>query len=85
LWNIGSKKGTVRARSVEETCEGEVFAGFTALLDHYIFNADAEKVIMNEYWKVKIWNVPDGFLWDFESHLSPSTSLPVLLGIYPYA
>ncbi|MDR1602943.1 MAG: PmoA family protein [Tannerella sp.] len=85
LWNIGGKTGTVRARSVEETSGGDVFAGFTALLDHYIFNEGGEKVIMNEYWKVKTWNVPDGFLWDFESHLHPSTPLPILLEAYRYA
>jgi hypothetical protein len=85
LWNIGDKTGTVRARSVEDTYEGSVFSGFTALLDHYIFNDKTEKVIMNEYWKVKTWNVPDSFLWDFESHLHPSTSLPILLEAYRYA
>ncbi|MDR0725256.1 MAG: PmoA family protein [Prevotellaceae bacterium] len=85
LWNIGDKQGTVRARSIENISEGSVFSGFTALLDHYIFNKETEKVIMNEYWKVKTWNVPDGFLWDFESHLMPSTSLPILLEAYRYA
>jgi hypothetical protein len=79
LWNLGKKQGTVRARSVEGKYEGEVFSGFTALLDHYIFNEGTEKTIMNEYWKVKTWNVPDGFLWDFESQLTPSTAFPVLL------
>ena len=86
MWNIGDKKGTVRARSIEATSRGDVFAGFTALLDHYIFKEGGEeKVVLNEYWKVKTWNVPDGFLWDFESHLLPSTSLPVLLEAYRYA
>jgi hypothetical protein len=85
LWNIGDKKGTVRARSVEGIYEGAVFSGFTVLLDHYIFNEGTEKVIMNEYWEVKTWNVPNGFLWDFESHLMPSTSLPILLEAYRYA
>jgi hypothetical protein len=85
LWNIGNKTGTVRARSVEGRYEGSVFSGFTALLDHYIFNEGTEKVIMNEYWKVKTWNVPDGFLWDFESHLMPSASLPILLETNLYA
>jgi hypothetical protein len=85
LWNIGEKTGTVRARSVERTYCGNVFSGFTALLDHYIFNENSEQIIMNEYWRVKTWNVPDGFLWDFESHLFPSTSLPILLEAYRYA
>jgi hypothetical protein len=85
LWNIGDKSGTVRARSVENTYKGTVFSGYTALLDHYVFMPEKEKVVMNEYWKVKTWNVNDGFLWDFESHLLPSTSLPVLLQAYRYA
>ncbi|MDR0700529.1 MAG: PmoA family protein [Tannerella sp.] len=85
LWNIGDKKGTVRARNIEEIYGGAVFSGFMASLDHYIFNEDTEKVIMNEYWKVKIWNVPDGFLWDFESHLFLPTPLPILLEAYRYA
>jgi hypothetical protein len=85
LWNIGDKQGTVRARSVEEIYKGTVFSGFTALLDHYIFDKSGEKVIMNEYWKVKTWNIPDAFLWDFESHLHPSASLPILLKAYRYA
>jgi hypothetical protein len=85
LWNIGDKQGTVRARSIEEIYKGTVFSGFTALLDHYIFDESGEKVIMNEYWKVKTWNIPDAFLWDFESHLHPSASLPILLEAYRYA
>jgi hypothetical protein len=85
LWNIGEKRGTVRARAVEGAYSGNVFCGFTASLDHYIFMPAEEKVIMNELWKVKTWNVRTGFLWDFESHLHPSTSLPVLLQAYRYA
>jgi hypothetical protein len=85
LWNIGSGTGTVRARDVEQICRGTVFAGYTALLDHCIFNSEGEQVIMNEYWKVKTWNAGEGFLWDFESHLHPSTALPVLLKKHRYA
>jgi hypothetical protein len=87
LWNIGDKTGTVRARSINKTFKGDVFSGYTATLDHYIFKPEEEEeqIILNEDWKIKTWNVPDGFLWDFESHLLPSTSLPVLLQAYRYA
>jgi hypothetical protein len=85
LWNIGDKKGTVRAKAIEETCKGDVLAGYTASLDHYIFTPSEEKVIINELWKIKAWNVFGGFLWDFESLLHPSTPLPVLLQQYRYA
>jgi hypothetical protein len=85
LWNIADKQGTVRAGTVENTYCGDVFAGYSATLDHCIFTPVEEKVIINELCNVMAWNVPEGFLWDFESHLSPSTSLPVLLKEYRYA
>jgi len=85
LWNIGDKKGTVRARNIEATYSGDVVAGYIASLDHCIFAPAGEKVIINELWKVKALKSGDGFLWDFESALHPSTSLPVLLKEYRYA
>lgn len=84
LWNLGDKKGTVRAKEVEGVYQGSVCAGYDASLQHYIFTPQGEKMIMNELWKVKAWNVPTGFLWDFESNLVPSTELPVLLKEYRY-
>ncbi|MDR3262670.1 MAG: PmoA family protein, partial [Tannerella sp.] len=85
LWNLGEKQGTVRAGAIKGTEQGTVFSGYDAALDHVIFTPEGEKVIMEERWKVKTWNIPDAFLWDFESHLHPSTSLPILLEAYRYA
>lgn len=85
LWNLGDKQGTVRARDVEQTIQGNICAGYKARLDHCIFTPAGEKVIMDESWDVKTWNVADGFLWDFESGLHPSTDLPVLIKAYRYA
>ena len=84
LWNLNRKQGIVKSRNVEATYDGDVFAGYTANLEHRIFTPDGEKVILNEQWQIKAWNVSDGFLWDFASHLHP-TSLPVLLEEYRYA
>jgi hypothetical protein len=85
LWNLGDKKGTVRAKDVQSVIQGDVVSGFRAGLDHYIFTPGAEKIIMNEVWDIKSWNIHEGFLWDFKSELSPSTSMPVLLKEYRYA
>lgn len=84
LWNLGDKRGTVRAQDIEDTQQGEIFAGYTARLDHYIFGPEGEQVIMNEQWTVKAWNITQGFLWDFESCLYPATDLPVLIREYRY-
>ncbi|MBC5631614.1 PmoA family protein [Parabacteroides hominis] len=85
LWNLGDKQGTVRARKIDQVFQGSICAGYTARLDHCIFGAQGEKVIMDESWDVKAWNIPGGFLWDFESGLHPSTDLPVLIKAYRYA
>ena len=85
LWNLKDKKGTVRARNIAVVYQGNICAGYLANLDHYIFSPSGEKVIMNESWSVKGWNIPDKFLWDFESGLHPSTDLPVLIKAYRYA
>lgn len=85
LWNLKDKQGTVRARDIQTTYKGDVFTGYAANLDHYIFTPGNEKVIMNEVWDVKTWNIPQGLLWDFESTLNPATALPVLIKAYRYA
>lgn len=85
LWNLGDKKGTVRASTIERTYQGSMMSGFDARLSHVIFKSGGEKKIMDELWKVKAWHVGEGFLWDFESDLMPSTNLPVLLKEYRYA
>ncbi len=85
LWNLGDKQGTVRAKTIANASQGDVFAGYDAKLSHYVFTPTAEKEIMDEWWCVKTWNVPEGFLWDFESELYPSTSIPLTIKAYRYA
>jgi hypothetical protein len=85
LWNIGEKQGTVKAKDIENIYQGNIFSGYVAGLDHFIFTPAGEKIVMNEQWDIKAWNTGDGFLWDFTSYLHPSTSLPVLLQEYRYA
>ncbi|MDH6535557.1 hypothetical protein D0T51_09885 [Parabacteroides sp. 52] len=85
LWNLGDKQGTVRATGIHATVEGNVFSGYSAGLDHVIFSASGEKVIMGEEMVVRAWNTPEAFMWDFDSFLSPSTALPVVIKAYRYA
>ena len=46
LWNLGDKKGTVKAKNIEAVYQGSVCAGYDANLDHYIFTPQGEKLIM---------------------------------------
>lgn len=88
LWNLGDRKGTVRAKTILSHEGGDVYAGYKAKLEHYIFpdqKEENEKLIMDETWDVKAWNTPDGYLWDFVSTLHPCSSQPVILKEYRYA
>lgn len=88
LWNLGDKKGTVRAKTLLSRESGNVYAGYKAKLEHYIFPDKKEtdqKLIMDETWDVKAWNTPEGYLWDFVSTLHPCSSQPVILKEYRYA
>jgi hypothetical protein len=84
LWNLGDKQGTVRVQSIASMFEGNVFSGFTAVLNHIIFTPAEEKTIMTEHWNIRAWNVTEGFLWDFESDLFPVTALPITMKEYRY-
>ena len=85
LWNIGDGQGTVKSERIEAKYFGDIFAGYSASLAHCIFTASGETKIMTEQWRVKAWNIPEGFLWDFESYLLPATALPVVIKEYRYA
>ena len=85
LWNLGDRLGTVRATAVKATCQGNIVAGFDALLDHVIFTSLGEQTVMKEAWMVRAWQSSGGFLWDFESQLTPCGPLPVVLQEYRYA
>lgn len=84
LWNLGSKLGTVRAGDVTELYEGDVVSGFKAGLDHVAFTPEGEVIIMKEEWIVKVVDTGNGYLWDFESILKPSTDSPVIIKAYRY-
>jgi len=84
LWNLGDKQGTVKARDIHQIYEGDVIAGYTAGLDHYIFTPAGEQIIMDETWGITAYNVPDGFLWDFDSSLRPITDEKITIKEYRY-
>jgi len=72
-WNLVERQGTVRPEAVEALYEGDVFSGFNASLNHIVFTDAGERTAMREIWKVKVYNVGDGYLWDFESQLTPGS------------
>lgn len=84
LWNLGDSLGTVRAKNIEAVYQGDVVAGFNAVLEHVAFTPEGEKVIMNETWKIKAVDAGYGYLWDFVSELEAATESPVTIKAYRY-
>ena len=84
LWNLGDSLGTVRAKNIEAIYQGDVVAGFDAVLEHVAFTPEGEKVIMNETWKIKAVDAGYGYLWDFVSELEATTDSPVTIKAYRY-
>lgn len=102
FWNLAKGEGTVRAEQVIERTAGPVFGGFKALHNHVVFagaekarshgpessaSRAAEKVVLNEEWDVRVWNVDSsGEVWliDFLSTLSPATDEPLTIKAYRY-
>ena len=84
LWNLGDSLGTVRAKNIDDIYQGDVLSGFNASLDHFAFTPSGEKKIIEEEWKIRAVDQGEGFLWDFESVLEPTTDLPVTIKAYRY-
>jgi len=77
LWNLGDSLGTVRAKEVTAVYSGEVVAGFDAALEHFVFAPEGEVKIIDETWKVRAVETPDGFLWNFTSVLRPCEAVTI--------
>ena len=84
LWNLGDSLGTVRAKNIDDIYQGDVLSGFNASLDHFAFTPSGEKKIIEEEWKIRAVDQGEGFLWDFESVLEPTTNIPVTIKAYRY-
>lgn len=84
LWNLGDSLGTVRATGIRSTDAGLILCGFDATLDHVAFTPGSETVIMKEGWSVLAADTKDGYVWDFESVLSPCTDKTVTIKAYRY-
>ncbi len=88
FWNLGDRKGTVRAKQIAERHEGSVYGGFKSVHDHIdLTDSSGGKVAITEQWEVNIWNVdPDQNVWmiDFTSTLNPATEDGITIKEYRY-
>ena len=60
FWNVGDGTGTVRFSKFISSASGPVFGGFKAEQEHVgLKTSEGEKVILDEIWDVRAYNVVD--------------------------
>ena len=90
FWNLAEGQGSVKFGGINSLVSGPVFGGFKVRQEHIDFQCKGgDKVVMNEVWDVRIWNIGtyNGlkvWLWDLTTTLNCATSSPILLEAYRY-
>jgi hypothetical protein len=88
FWNMADRLGKVDFQSLEQTWQGQVFAGFRARLAHIDLLGDKPVVALHEHWTVTTYQThsqaPPYFVIDLNSTQRTATQAPLLLEEYTY-
>ena len=88
FWNVQDGTGTVRFSKIDSSTSGSVFGGFKTEQEHVgLKTSEGEKVILNEIWDVRAYNVSNpGQYWivDFKSTQRNITDKPLIQEEYRY-
>ena len=85
FWNSKSQQGKVEHVKFTATAAGPVFASFTAVLAHVDLTAPGgPKTVLEETWRVRVYNRTDGFLFDLHSSQTCAGESPLQINEYHY-
>lgn len=84
FWNQHQETGTVRNSGVGEVEQGPVFAGFETDQEHLAILEGDTTVVLEEHWKVTVYNTTGRFIWDITSTQQCVTDTPLLIKKYHY-
>ncbi|MCD6333142.1 MAG: PmoA family protein [Bacteroidales bacterium] len=89
FWNLKEHQGTVRYQDLISMRSGPVCGEIIVRQNHIAFDPQdpengPEQKVLDETWRIRVWNVRGGFLIDFESILKPAIDEPVSLDVYRY-
>ena len=89
FWNLKKGQGTVRFVDFGGIHNGPVFGSFQANHEHVDLKAPGgEKVVLNEEWNVRVWNVGGKkagyWIWDLTSVQRCASESPLELKAYRY-
>jgi hypothetical protein len=84
-WDQKSRQGNVEHVKTESTGSGPVFGFFTTRLRHLNLNAsEGPKPMLNETWRVRVYNLRDYFLFDLVSEQTCAGPSPLVVEEYHY-
>jgi len=88
FWNMGDKTGTVLFEGIKKTEQGAVFASLESRNAYYDQSINPNKKVLDEDWKIKVYNIPDAetpyYLFDLELQQNLSGSSALKLPEYLY-
>ncbi|MEQ8785954.1 MAG: PmoA family protein [Pirellulaceae bacterium] len=85
FWNQLKGSGQVEHATVEQITSGPVFGEFRVKLRHLdTTETDAPRPVLDETWTVRVYNIADPFVIDFESRQSSAGSEPLVINKYHY-
>ncbi|HYW80090.1 MAG TPA: PmoA family protein [Thermoguttaceae bacterium] len=85
FWNQAKEQGQVEHIALKEPVSGPVFGQFVATLRHSDMTApDGPKPVLEETWTVRVYNVREQFVIDFESRQRCVADHPLAVNEYHY-
>lgn len=85
FWHEKLRVGKVEHGKMEATGGGDVFAYFTARLRHVdLTGAGKRKPVLDETWRVRVYNLTDCFVFDLESVQTCATGSPLIVKKFAY-
>ncbi len=84
FWNQKQKQGNVEHGSIEEVISGPVCGQFTVKLRHVILGNNENEPVLDEVWKIRIYNHQTYFLFDLISTQTCATDEPLQINKYHY-
>jgi len=80
FWNQFRKTGRIRHVETVATCSGPIFASFTVKLRHEDISLPGKAIpVLDEIWTVRVYDLADAFLFDFESIITCATDRPLMV------
>ncbi|MCA9213693.1 MAG: PmoA family protein [Planctomycetales bacterium] len=84
FWEQHRKQGIVRHVATKSISAGPVFAEIRTTIEHVDLTSGEEKVVLEETWKIRVYNFSEQFVFDLTSRQKCVASTPFNINKYHY-